>query len=215
MTIVSVKPETAGEISGRAEIRRIELSDGTLFSFKISYLPPFLIDDSLYARGSAEGRELADGEEEALRFAAACLRAERAALRLIARAEQSCSGLARKLKRGGHENSCIQAVLEHLSELDAVNDSRFAELWLISRLSMRTGSPRALLASLRNRGIAGGDAEAALKKILDADAELALLERYTEKNNLTEQGEWSFIRSKLKFEGFSPAVIQRFREDRE
>ncbi|MDR2371309.1 MAG: recombination regulator RecX [Treponema sp.] len=215
MTIVSVKAGTAGEISGRAEIRRIELSDGTLFSFKTSYLPSFLSGDSLYARGSAEGRELSDGEAEALRFAAACLRAERAALRLIARAEQSYSGLTRKLKRGGHENPCIRAVLGHLSELGVVNDGRFAEFWLISRLSMRTGSPRALLSSLRNRGIAGGDAEAALKKVLDADAELALLERYAEKNNLTEQGEWSFICSKLKFEGFSPAVIQRFREERE
>jgi regulatory protein len=215
MTIVSVKPETAGEISGGTEIRRVELSDGTLFSFKTSYLPSFLTDDSLYAPGSAEGRELADGEEEALRFAAACLRAERAAFRLIARAEQSRSGLMRKLKRSGHGNSCVQAVLERLSGLGAVNDSRFAELWLVSRLSVRTSSPRALLASLRNRGIAGGDAEAALKKTLDADTELELLERYAEKNNLTGQGEWSFVRSKLKFEGFSSTAIQRFREERE
>jgi regulatory protein len=215
MIIVSVKTGTDGEISGGAEIRRVELSDGTLFSFKTSYLPSFLIDDSLYAPGSAEGRELADGEAEALRFAAACLRAERAAFRLIARAEQSRSGLMRKLKRSGHENSCVQAVLERLSESGAVNDSRFAELWLVSRLSMRIDSPRALLASLRNRGIAGGDAEAALKKTLDADAELELLERYAEKTSLTGQGEWSFIRSKLKFEGFSSTAIQRFREKRE
>ncbi|MDR1105057.1 MAG: recombination regulator RecX [Treponema sp.] len=218
MTIVSVKPETGG-ISGEggADIRRLELSDGSLFSFRLFYLPPHFISDSSYDPGTAEGRELGEGEEDALRFASACYRAERNALRLIARAEQSESGLAHKLERAGHERSCVRAVLARLSALDAVNDRRFAELWLLSRLGRRADSPRSLLASLRGRGIPGSDAEKSLKKVLDGDTEQDLLVRYAQKNGLLSSestlADPGFVWSKLKFEGFSPAALQRFRDE--
>ncbi|MDR1420688.1 MAG: RecX family transcriptional regulator [Treponema sp.] len=218
MTIVSVKPETGG-ISGEggADIRRLELSDGSLFSFRLFYLPPHLASGSFYSPGTAEGRELGEGEEDALRFASACYRAERNALRLIARAEQSVSGLARKLERGGHKRACVKAVLARLSGLDAVNDRRFAELWLLSRLGRRTDSPRSLLAALRGRGISGNDAEKSLKKALGGGAEQELLVRYAKKNGLVSSESTltasDFVWSKLKFEGFSPAAIQRFRDE--
>ena len=220
MIIVSVKPETGGIYGeGGADIRRIELSDGSLFSFRLFYLPPNFADGFVYAPDTDRGRELEEGEEEALRFAAACYRAERNALRLIARAEQSAAGLARKLERGGHERSCVKAVLARLSGLDAVNDRRFAELWLLSRLGRRTDSPRGLLAALRGRGISGSDAEKSLKKILDGDTEQELLVRYAKNNGFipAESGpappDLDFIWSRLKFEGFSPAAIQRFRDE--
>ncbi|MCL2128065.1 MAG: regulatory protein RecX, partial [Treponema sp.] len=96
MTIVSIKQDAGGEL------RRMELSDGSLFSFKTCYLPPVCEDESLCGPG-AEGLEISAAEEEGFRFASSCLRAEKAALRLIARAEQNVFGLARKLEKRGHD----------------------------------------------------------------------------------------------------------------
>jgi regulatory protein len=180
MTIISVKTGSAdsSNISG-AGFRRIELSDGSLFSFKTCYLPPVFAED-LYTPGLAEGREINPSEEAGFRQASACLRAEKTALRLIARAEQCLFGLRHKLERRGHDAACIGAVLARLAELQLIDDRRFARFWLETRM-LRSSSPWRLLASLRSRGIDRNDAEAALKSVLDDETEFALLQRYVAK----------------------------------
>ena len=49
-------------------------------------------------------------------------RAEKAALRLIARAEQCSGGLARKLEKRGCTAASVSAVILQLCELDLLND---------------------------------------------------------------------------------------------
>jgi regulatory protein len=215
MTIVSMKTGTG------AEFRRIELSDGSFFSFKTCYLPPVFIDQALYTPGMAEGREIGAGEEAGFRFASACLRAEQAALRLIARAEQSVLGLSRKLERRGHRPDCVRAVISRLTELELLDDRRFARLWVESRLG-RAKSPRRLLSGLCGRGIDRDDAEAALKAVIDAETETALLGRFAAKQrrrgtvlrfrSLGSETENArrFLKFALKSEGFSAAAIERF-----
>jgi regulatory protein len=212
MTIVSIKLGTG------AEFRRIELSDGSFFSFKTCYLPPVFIGEDLYTPGIAEGQEICAGEEAGFRFASACLRAEQAALRLIARAEQCLFGISRKLERQGHEPDCVRAVVCRLAELGLVDDRRFARLWLESRFGRRSDSPRRLLSGLCNKGVDRDDAEAALKTALDPETELALLGRFAAKQRrLRRMGAGSEAESALrslkfmlKGEGFSPAAIQGF-----
>ena len=214
LTIVSLKSET--------DVSRIELSDGSLFSFKDCYLSsPFTTDS--YAAGS----EINADEEEAFRFASACLRAEKRALQLIARAEQTAFGLSRKLQKRGHEPDCIRAVTAQLCELNLLDDRRYARLWLESRISRQATSPRRLLAALRSRGIDRRDAEAALKETLDNEAEQQLLERYVQKlrrkgafsasnladgvDNDPEDTNSAILRSvryTLKNEGFSSLAIE-------
>lgn len=184
---------------------RIGLSDGSLFSFKCVYLPPEY--QSLSASGC--GQELSGGEDAALRYAASCYRAERAALRLIARAEQCGFGLSRKLESRGHPASCVWAVIAHLENLDVLSDERFALLWLRSRLG-NSASPRNLLAALHRRGIDRSAARRALDAALEPEAELALLRRYLRKHRLAQD---RYLRSALKYEGFSPEVIQTFLEE--
>ncbi|MDR1575022.1 MAG: recombination regulator RecX [Treponema sp.] len=219
MTIVSIKAGTG------AELRRIELSDGSLFSFKTCYLPPVFTDESLCIPGAAEGRELSADETAGLRFASACWRAERAALRLVARAEQTVSGLCRKLERRGNEAACVRAVVFRLAGMGLVDDRRFARLWLETRLGRRRDSPRRLLSALRGRGIGREDAAAALRLVLNADAELALLGRFMEKQRrlrgfraagaMPAADARRSLRLSLKSEGFSPEVIQRFCDEQE
>ena len=168
LTIVSLKSGT--------DVSRIGLSDGSLFSFKDCYLPGAYIADN-YDIGS----EINADEEEAFRFASSCLRAEKRALQLIARAEQTVFGLSLKLQKYGHETVCIRAVTAQLCDLNLLDDHRYARLWLESRISRQATSPRRLLAALRSRGIDRHDAEAALKETLDDEAERQLLERYVQK----------------------------------
>ena len=204
LTIVSLKSETG--------VLRIELSDGSLFSFKSCYLSsPYIVD------GYVAGREINADEEEAFRFASACLRAEKRALQLIARAEQTIFGLSRKLQKRGHDHDCIRAVVAQLCELNLLDDRRYARLWLESRISRQATSPRRLLAAIRSRGIDRHDAEAALKETLDAEAERLLLDRYVQK--LRRKGAVAddidndpailrSLRYTLKNEGFSSLAIE-------
>jgi len=207
LTIVSLKPGT--------DVSRIELSDGSLFSFKDCYLSGAFTTDS-YAPGS----EINADEEEAFRFASACLRAEKRALQLIARAEQTVFGLSRKLKKRGYDPACINAVIAQLCELGLLDDRRYARLWLESRISRHATSPRRLLAAVCSRGIDRHDAEAALKETLDDEAERQLLERYVQK--LRRKGAFAnsedgansdptilrSVRYTLKNEGFSSPAIE-------
>ena len=207
MTVVSLKTEADGELN------RIELSDGSLFSFRICYLPPGLFNENFSSPDAVEGKDINAAEEAAFRHASACLRAEKAALRLIARAEQCTLGLTRKLEKRGHETACVNAVISRLSELRLLDDRRYARLWLASRLRLAR-SPRRLLSSLCGRGIDRDDAEAALKTALDEDAEFTLLARFVKRHSrkTAREGETGVrsLKYLLKSEGFSPPVIQRF-----
>ncbi|MDR0487719.1 MAG: recombination regulator RecX [Treponema sp.] len=195
MTVVSLKSEASGELG------RIGLSDGSLFSFRICYLPEEA-DPCV-----SQGQEISASEEAAFRFASDCLRAEKAALRLIARAEQSGAYLSRKLERRGYQAACVNAVLSRLSELKLIDDQRFAMLWLESRLRLAR-SPRRLLSSLAGRGINREDAQTALQAVLDEETEQMLLSRYTEK--YSRKADHRQLKYILKSEGFSPQAIRRY-----
>jgi regulatory protein len=206
MIVVSVK--TGAE----TELKRVELSDGSFFLLRDCYLSGCASDAGCFAGGE----EISAAGEEALRFAAACFRAERAALRLVARAEQTVRGLSRKLERRGFDTACVDAVIRRLGDIGAVDDRRFACLWIEARLARRKESPRRLLAGLRGRGIGRDDAETAVKSALDFQNESALLRGYIEKFHLAPGPEGgASLKHRLKSEGFSSAVIQDCWEERE
>ena len=208
MTIVSIKTGT------EEGVKRIELSDGSFFLLRTCYLTGY---PSGGAGGPAEGEEISPAGEEAFRFAAGCFRAERVALRLVARAEQTVRGLSRKLDRRGFDPACVQAVLRRIGALGVVDDRRFACLWVQARLARRVESPRRLLAALRGRGIGRDDAERAVTSALDFQNELALLRGYVEKFHLVPgaEGGGQSLKGRLKSEGFSSGVIQACWEERE
>jgi len=205
MVIVSIRHESD------ESLRRVELSDGSLFSFKPCYLPPVF--------NIAEGIEINEVEEGNLRFASACLRAEKAALRLIARAEQSILGLTRKLEKRGHDSACVRSVISQLCESALLDDRRYARLWLDNRISRQSTSPRRLLIALSARGIDRDDTAFALKEALDDEAEFLLLKRYAEKLqrkrkiNSDGDADGPSLKYLLKSEGFSSLAIKRFLEE--
>ncbi|MDR0877138.1 MAG: recombination regulator RecX [Treponema sp.] len=216
-TIISIKTGTD------EELKRIELSDGSLFSFRTSYLPSAFIDEAYIPGG-----EISAEDAGSFRFAAACLRAEKAALRLVARAEQTAFGLFRKLERRGFETAHVRVVLGRLADLNILNDRRYAQMWVQARLALRTETPRHLLAGLCGRGIDRDDAQSALKAALTIEAESALLRRFIEKKHpLPPHSDESSgfsrqlaeaarsLKYLLKNEGFSSSVIQLYWEENE
>jgi regulatory protein len=201
MTIISIKSGSSDDS------QRIELSDGSLFSYKVCYLPP----DSSDAVG---GLELSPSAEEGFRFASACLRAEKAALQLIARAEQNTFGISRKLEKRGHDTACIRAIIARLCETGLLDDCRYGRLWLESRITRQTTSPRRLFAALCAR-IDRHDAEAVMKETINDQTERELLERYVQKLRRKQKtGDIRPLRYTLKSEGFSSPVIRSFFEDK-
>lgn len=220
MTVVSLKPagktdETGFLRKADPSVFRVALSDGSLFSFKAGYLSSEYPREMVYI----PGRELAPVEVEALRFAAACYRAERAALRLTARAEQHSFGIARKLGSRGYAAPCIRAVVASLSSEGVIDDSRYASRWIQSRLSRPSGaSPRTLIESLRRRGLSRDTVQEVLSAILDGETEAALLRSYLEKNRrrpglrIRAAGEGR-LKQTLRYEGFSPDVLDGFHEE--
>jgi len=143
--------------------------------------------------------------------AAALEKTEKVALRLIARAEQCTFGLTLKLERRGCDSASISDVISKLTEMGLLDDSRFARLWLTSKLHSAR-SPRRLLASLCNRGIDQKTAESALKNILNEETELVMLERFINKakKSLNSESNGRTLKYLLRNEGFSGAIIERF-----
>jgi regulatory protein len=180
--------------------------DGSL-SVNAAYLPPAWRNADFWR----SPRALSPDEEEAVRFAALCRKAEVKALALVARAEQTRRGLALKLERRGHSPAAAREVVARFAGLGLVNDGRYGERWLRSRLARSGGkapTPRFLLASLQKQGLDKRTAAAAVAKTLDSAAEAALLSRFLKKNGLRAEGGGSFLRNRLKHEGFSPDLIR-------
>ena len=210
MTVVSIRMGT------EEDLRRVELADGSPFSFRLSHLSQELLSELDFI-DPAESRELSEAEEEGLLFARDCFLAEKAALQLIARAEQTVFGLGMKLKKRGHGSACTKTVVSGLCEGGLLDDFRYAKLWLELRIAGRSSSPRRLIASLCSKGIDRDDAETALGEVLDDEAEVRLLDRFIHRNQgvcsellLEDADERRSLKHILKGEGFSASAICKF-----
>ena len=149
-------------------------------------------------------------EEEALPFTADYLKAEKIALRLIARAEQTSSGLAAKLRKRGIDPSITGQVISSLIEKNLLDDTRYAEHWICAQLHGRKPpSPLWFLVSLEKRGIDRKTSLVAINKILDEETEYSLLLKFIDRVDVSIKKD-EFFRTKLRHEGFSPEVIGRF-----
>ena len=201
VTLVSLKTSPPLEEG----VIEAEFSDGSRLLFSIGYLP-----EDLYANLDG-GQELTSQEEEALQFASSCYLAEKVALRLIARAEQSSLGLTAKLERRGYDSPIVKAVASRLLERNLLNDERFAKLWIHSRLSYgKAQSPLWLRVSLGKKGIDRNLSLKAVEDLLDPETEYALLLKYLEKVGVSEGKNENFLKTQLKSEGFSYEVLDRY-----
>lgn len=219
MTITSLKT-TADEYT---KILKIGFSDGTFLNLKNFYLEYYNSQKSRESIHSWDdialmepGAEINTGDEEAFRFAASCYKTERTGIKLIARAEQTAPGLTRKLQARGHDRSCISAVMEWFTQTDLVNDERYAQRWIMSKITRKSGKicgPRYLYTVLSGKGISRDIIKNTLNKILDEETEYVLLKSFMEKMRKGKSAKNYSLKSYLRSEGFSSAVISRYLEE--
>ena len=190
----------------------LELSDDSLLVISPSYLSETSFDSEMETITSFEaGRELSTYEAEELRFVDECVRAEAAALRLVARAEQNSVALTAKLERRTFGRRAVKAVMSHLLVENLINDERYAESWIRARLSLRKAeSPNALCAALQRRGISKKLAHTALTAALNPEDEYDLLLRYIEKSKSSQSNSNFSLKVHLKYEGFSAIALESY-----
>ncbi len=156
-------------------VLRVHLDDGSLF----------LLDDSLSAAKKLfVGMSLDNELLENLESASELFNCRRKALSLLDRAEQCRQGLSVKLLKKGYSRKAVSESLDKLSEAGLLDDRRFAESWVRSRLRSRPEGPSRLRGALMSKGIASAVArdavESVLEEIGDEESEGAL-ERAWEK----------------------------------
>jgi regulatory protein len=74
------------------------------------------------------------------------------ALRILARRDHACAELQRKLAEKGYNKENIEVVLQKLLEQNLLNDARFAESFVRSRIAKGYG-PIRIAAELTQRGV--------------------------------------------------------------
>ena len=112
------------------------------------------------------------------------------ALSLLSHREHSKKELITKLKTRGHETTEIDAIIERLEEMNYLNDERFAEIFVRSRLSKPLGASR-IHQELMQKGI---NSELAKTAIAEADAD------------------WFELARQLKERRFGEAISTDFKE---
>ena len=191
-------------------VLRVRLSDGSLFLLDnhVSWADRLCIN-------------LTVGEDtipslEALQNADEAYRCRRRALDLLARAEQCRYGLSLKLAKRGFSVSSVKNALDRLEAVGLLDDTRFAESWVRSRLRLKPEGPAKLKSSLAAKGISSARAAAAVQIVLeelgDEDSSEALeraYEKLARRPSMTSRK----LTAALIRRGFSPGrVMARIRQ---
>ena len=103
------------------------------------------------------------------------------ALELLAPRDHTPYQLAVKLKRRGYQNDIVEELIEHLIAENLLNEFRFAELWIQSRLRRRPEGRTSLFGGLLKAGVGRGAAEKALNEALTEEVQEDILRRAAEK----------------------------------
>lgn len=129
-------------------------------------------EDSLFmpseTLSAGEPGVFSDEEAADILRAALVYSAETAAMSYLARAEQSRSGLTRKLLRKGLDGGVIGQALDYLERQGYLSDRRFAGAWLRSRSIDHAEGRSRLSAELAARGIGREDRESALDEFFES-----------------------------------------------
>jgi len=195
--------------SGTAKIA----AGGFSFWLRESYLAGLGFDPAALEKG----REFGEAESALLALAADATEAERQAVALLARAEQTRSGLAAKLEKKGRSRRAASLALDRLLEEGLLDDRRFAEAWLRSRLgrlaSRAAEGPLRLAQGLRARGVDEETARAALAAVLGPDERRGALAKAAAREAAKLGGDREALGRRLRALGFKSGEIRAYFEE--
>lgn len=198
MTIKSIK-ETFYD--GMFKIQVIENEEELAFFVRDEYLLEINIYDIL--PGSVFD-EVLSGQ---LMDAGLSCAAELKAVEYLSRAEQSRSGLLRKLLQKKYQKKYIESALDFLEKKNYLSDSRFSRAWLNTRKINHYEGPAKLCAELQSRGIDKATAEAAVSEFFTENDEYDICRKALEKQIAKGKKDEKLIASMLQA-GFSYKMIR-------
>ena len=158
-----------------------------------------------------DGDEISADRWSAILARSALIQARGQALSLLSRSEHSRFLLRRKLLQRHHEPTTIDAVLDELQEDGSLDDGRYAESWVRSRLRSHPEGRAHLVGGLRSRGIDAELAERAVAAVLDQESVSMLatardlVDRMTRRRPLSPER----IADRLYRRGFSSEIVRR------
>lgn len=174
-----------------------------------------LADVGLAELAGASGSEVVRIEEAALRALqqqAAVLAARDKALSLLSHAPATEYLLRLKLRERGHGTEAVEAAVAWLVDRGLLDDRRFAEAWLASRLQRRPEGRGALLAGLRRRGVPREVAEQAVLGGFDAEVEREAAQRLLAKLRRQGASEPEELARRLAAKGFPRSLVRELLE---
>jgi len=133
------------------------------------------------------------------------------AVELLARREHSRKELGDKLKQRDFPGETVSSVLHALEQRSYLDDRRFAESWVRTRLRKKPEGRRRLASGLASKGVSRETAEGVLDGI---DFDRVLAQAGEQLKSRSKKSREKLIRS-LAARGFSYGEIMRFLESDE
>ncbi len=194
-TITALKEGASGESV------QVLLSDSSSF-----FVPPHTLIDL----GLKVDLEVDEALETRLEGAHELLAAKQKAAELLARREHSRFELYNKLRQRQFSEHSIHATLDEYQRLELLDDYRFAEMWIRSRIKRKAEGVRKLKAALKQKGVDECVADEALSQEFDRQMQQEALEAATEKLLVKSQGDRDKFIRMLLGRGFSWKQINNY-----
>jgi regulatory protein len=194
ITISSIKTGASGESV------HIRFSDGS--SFFIS--PENYLDLNIH-RDMPVTEELREELQRASEFHAAVHKA----LQLSARRDHARYEMDLKLRQRGFPDSIINRVLEKLQRIGIIDDRRFAESWLYSRMQRKNEGPHKMKAALLKKGVDTHIVEDVIQSHFTPERIEESLAAATEKAIIRSGGDQGKFIRMLQNRGFSWELIKK------
>jgi len=184
-------------------------TSGFVFNVKLSDGSSFFLHTQIYISDIPScGDYLNDYQINLLERSDLYYRCLRKGGELCARAEQSPARLRTKLLKKNFPGDIIKLVLDRLTLLGYLNEERFAESWLKTRLKLKTDSRFFLSNYLRNQGIRREVISLFLEQFCPPDE--VLIKRYCKKNIISGKSDNANLKKKLLRKGFSTTSVNHY-----
>ena len=152
------------------------------------------------------GAEFDEPYENDILDAGLAFAAEKKAVDYLSRAEQSRSGLFRKLLAKDFPEASIVKALDYLENISFLSDLRFARAWLNSRKINHNEGRSKLFGELLARGISRENASAALDEFFENNDELLFCVKALQKYRRLKKSPEKMMNCLMRA-GFSKAMI--------
>ena len=160
-----------------------------------------------------DGQMISEAERDAARMSIERYVIRNKSIELLARREHSVLELRRKLQKRYPDATRIPEVLDELQTDGLLDNRRFAEAFVRSRLKRAGTSTAKLIAELGARGVDRRDVELSIKEVFKDEEynEFALLARAIQKlwPNSVEKSDIMKLRHKLLRRGFKGLDIEK------